>query len=398
MCTTVLRAGRAAALAFVAAGWGPSAVSAQQAGGEAQLVWPAPPEVARVRFVSSLATEADIGRKESFMRRVRRAVVGGSVEGTLRVQRPYDVFAWQPERIYVSDGLTQALLLFDRTRREAELVGLDVPGGLQKPAGIGPGPAGGLMVADQGGRRAVQLDSAGHFVRTFGGPHLLVNPVDAAADTATGLVYVVDSYLHQVVVFDAGGEVVRRLGRQDVEAKALAQAAEQPARPTHETPGGGTSESVGPHRAQTRDALNNRGEGEGEFKYPYSVAVAGDGTVYVSDQMNFRVLAFDRGGSFLRQIGEVGTQPGQFARPKGVAVDAGGRLYVVDAAFNNVQIFEPSGRLLLAFGGGGSGAGLQILPLGLAIDASQRIYVTDRFNNRIQVYQYVGPDAAGGAE
>lgn len=376
-------------------GWS-EAAPAQQAQ-VAPVVWPAPPEATRIRYVSSLATEADIGRKESFMRRVRRAVVGGSVEGALRVQRPYDVFARSPEQVYVTDGLTQGILLFDRTRHEARLIGLTVPGGLQKPMGIGPGPAGGLVVADQMARRVVQLDAAGNFVRSFGGPDQLANPVDAATDTATGQVYVVDSHLHQVIVYGPDGGVIRRLGRQDLDAEALRLALATPGQPTHETPGGG-SEAVGPHRATTHDALENRGEGPGEFKYPYSVSIAGDGTVYVSDQMNFRVLAFDREGNFLRQIGKVGTQPGHFARPKGVAVDREGHLFVVDAAFNNVQIFEPDGRLLLAFGSGGDGPGRQILPLGLAIDDTERVYVADRFNNRIQIYQYVRPEDAGGQE
>jgi hypothetical protein len=357
-----------------------SGLAAQQA----ELTWPAAPEQARVRYVGALSSEADVGKKESLLRRLRRLMVGGGREGVLRVQRPFDVSPGLDSRLFVSDGLTQALLLFDRTRKEARLAGLDVPGGLAKPMGIGASGNGGVVVADQQARRMVQLDGEGRYLRSFGGPLQLLNPVDAAVDTTAHLYYVVDSYLHQVLVFDAQGQLVRRLGRQRGDVAAAGQGRPVDSATVARHPGGLDAGAV-----RTRDVFENRGEGHGEFKYPASVAVAGDGTVYVSDQMNFRVQAFSREGKFLRQIGQMGVHPGSFARPKGIGLDRDGHLYTVDAAFNNIQIFNPAGQLLLSFGRGGQGPGEQILPIGVAVDGQDRIYVADRFNNRIQIYALV---------
>ncbi len=150
------------------------------------------------------------------------------------------------------------------------------------------------------------------------------------------------------------------------------------------------------NQSDPSDVWENRGAEPGEFRYPVSADVGPDGTLYVSDQMNFRVQAFDREGRFLRQFGGLGKMPGSFARPKGVAVDANGHIYVVDAAFNNVQVFNRDGSLLIVFGSLGHGEGEHWLPLGISVDESNRIYVADRFNNRTQVYEYLEPPSEDG--
>jgi DNA-binding beta-propeller fold protein YncE len=325
-----------------------------------------------------------MGKREPFFRRLGRALVGGKRSGVIRVARPFDVAAVTPDRLFVSDGLTRGLLLFDRGHKDARLVGTDVPGGLLKPMGIGAGGGGSVLLADQAARRVVVLGPDGRFLRAFGDTTTLLNPVDVAADTTAGRFYVVDSYQHQVLVFGPAGELIQRLGKTSGDRTGARPSGIQDGAPPH------AGHPLGPgERPRTRDVVGNRGEAPGEFKYPGAVAVGADGMVYVSDQMNFRVQAFDRTGNIVRVIGQVGTLPGSFARPKGVAVDSQGHLYVVDAAFGNVQLFQADGSLLLPFAGGGAATGGPILPLGIATDGLDRIYLADRFNNRILIYEYL---------
>jgi DNA-binding beta-propeller fold protein YncE len=373
-------------------------VAAQQ--GESPLpVWPPPPEVERIRWVGSLSSERQLGRKESFFARLKRSIAGTRVGGSYAISRPYDVFAPDSSRIYVSDGVTPAIILFDRASRQVHFLGEDVPGGLAKPMGLGGDAGGHLYVADQVGRRVVVFDEHGRFVRTFGGRDVLLNPVDVAVDVEAGRYYVVDSYLHQVVVFDSTGEVVGRIGRT---AADLSRQPPGPTVGTHQelTPGGGSEAASDasfpghpagsrPHRAQTRDLLDNRGNGNAEFRYPVAATVAADGTLWIVDQLNFRIQAFDRQGTFLRSFGQLGSTPGSFARPKGISVDSEGHVYVSDAAFNNLQVFDPDGRLLLTVCSGGPKAGELQLPMGLTVDRNDRIYVADRYNNRIATLQYL---------
>ena len=108
-------------------------------------------------------------------------------------------------------------------------------------------------------------------------------------------------------------------------------------------------------RYEQSDLVANRSKSPGAFHFPAFVDVGPDGTVYVSDGMNFRIQAFDANGAYLFHFGFHGDTPGGFARPKDLAIDSEGQVYVVDAAFNNIQIFTAKGELLLAFGAIGSG-------------------------------------------
>ncbi|MFQ5552045.1 MAG: 6-bladed beta-propeller, partial [Gemmatimonadales bacterium] len=227
------------------------------------------------------------------------------------------------------------------------------------------------------------FDAQGNYLRSVGGPEHLLNPVDVAVDPIDGRIHVADSHLHQIVTFSSDGELLGRLGVTDA---LPADVRERHARAED------SNEPRGPI-----DAYQNRSGEPGEFRFPLSLAVTRDGTLYVSDGLNFRVQVFDRFGNYVRQIGELGDGPGSFARPKGIAVDSYGHLYVADASFNNVQVFDAEGNLLLAFAEGGQGEGQILLPLGLSLDAQDRIWIADRFNNRTQVFQYIAGSEGGGA-
>lgn len=344
------------------------------------LVWPAPPDQPRISYVGSLSSEADLGKRTPFLKRLARALTGGRREAILRLERPFDLYTRDGKRVYFTNGTLGAVMLLDRQAKKGLLLGTDVPGGLRKPMGLGGDGHDSLYVADAGNRRVVVLGPDGHFIRAIGGAGLLLNPVDVAVDAAAGRVYVVDSYLHQVLVFDPLGTLLGRIGKQ---AGSVGD------RPALETTTATPDSAPGHVAASPSDVWENRGGGVGEFRYPVSAAVGPEGTLYVSDQMNFRVQAFSRDGQHLRTIGRLGDRPGTFTRPKGVAVDSEGHLYVADGAFNNVQMFDGEGRLLMAFGSLGVGPGQHWLPLGLTIDEQNCIYVADRYNNRAQIYQYI---------
>jgi DNA-binding beta-propeller fold protein YncE len=379
----------------------------------AKVVWPAPPEPARIAYAGFLRSDLELGRKESFFARLKQALAG-TEKSVVALQRPYDVYTDDADRMYVSDGSLSRVVVFDPKTKATRFLGTEGHGRLGKPMGLG-GDGKQVYVADPAAKRVVVFRADGEFVRAFGGDAVLLNPVDVAVDAARGRVYVADSYLHQVVVFDLAGNVVQRIGRDagDIAKKKNVVALLTPRThseatrlqygdaPAAAAGGREANGSVAAHLppgyiAEPRDLTENRGSGPGEFRYPAHVAVGPGGRMYVSDGMNFRVQAFDSAGRPLGAVGRLGDTPGSFARPKGVAVDSEGHLFVVDAAFNNLQVFDDQGRLLLAFGGMGRGHGELWLPLGLHIDRQDRIYVADRFNKRVQIYEFLS-DAARAA-
>ena len=370
----------------------PSALQAQRPA-DTKVVWPAPPETPRVRYVGVLQSELDIGAHGSKLAALRRQITG-ETETVVMLGRPHDVLVDRRGRFWVSDMGARQLVVFDPGRRKVSLVGdtLDVP--ILSPMGLASDGAGGVYVADALNHRVLVFDEAtGNLRRILGGPRVMLNPVDVAIDAKRSRVYVVDSFLHQVLILDPSGTLLGRIGRntQGAPEAVFAAARRMDNQPRGHGSGdphyGAAAPSTEP--PQSIDITDHRSSEDGEFRFPGFVAVAPDGTIYVSDGMNFRIQAFDADGRFLRRFGEVGDVTGSFTRPKGIAVDSEGHVYVVDAAFNNIQIFDPCGQLLLAFPGARSPAGTLNMPMGIFIDPRDRIYVASKYGGDVQIYQFL---------
>jgi DNA-binding beta-propeller fold protein YncE len=77
---------------------------------------------------------------------------------------------------------------------------------------------------------------------------------------------------------------------------------------------------------------------------PRGITVAPDGTVWVTDTGNKRLVAFDGELKLLRTIGKLGAGPGEFSDPVGIAVAPDGSLWVADAGNQRIQVLDSNGR------------------------------------------------------
>lgn len=306
---------------------------------EVHRVWPASPERSRVEFMGFLRTPADLGRRIGFLERVTTAIFGVDPVALLK---PIAVAKNDAGVLVVSDPTIPVVHLFDLERREHRFLTGDSVSPLRSPIGVAIDDTGRVYVADSILGRVFVFDERGKLVAELGVGEL-TRPTGVALDPAQEKVFVVDTVACKVFVFDPGGSKIGEFG--------------------------------------------GRGVGLGEFNSPTFIAVSPDGTINVADSLNFRVQRFRPDGTPIAAFGLPGDRAGHFARPKGISVDSEGRLYVVDAGFENIQIFEPDGTLLLSFGEPGSGAGELSLPGGVFVDASGTIWVADSFNRRIQVFR-----------
>lgn len=120
---------------------------------------------------------------------------------------------------------------------------------------------------------------------------------------------------------------------------------------------------------------------------PHDVAIAADGSVWVADAGNDRLL---RMSEDLKILTVLHGAPYKFAGPRYLDFDSQGRLYVADKYSHQIKILTADNRLLYTLGQNraGRGPGMFDRPEGVVID-KQQVWFSDTYNNRIVRYQIV---------
>lgn len=270
---------------------------------ETVVVFPSPPDTARIQFLFSLSDEND----------VRGRLSRGPSSN--RLMRPYGV-AYHAGRIFLCDTQARGVAVIDLAKQSMDWLRPEGIGQIAVPINCTVDPVDGrLYVTDSRRRQVVVFDSDLHYVSAFGPPE--GQPVDVFVQGDE--LWVTDMAGRRLRVYDKGSfELLRSI----------------------------------PEGEPSRD----------EDLYQPADLWISEGRVYVTDLGASRVQVYDVDGTWVKSIGKLGRAPGQFVRPKGITDDDQGRIYVVDAAFENIQVFEPDGTLLLYFGGGEPAAGSMQLP------------------------------------
>lgn len=306
-----------------------------------ELVWPEAPDRPRIRFLRALHGPGDFESKEGAAKLVRWFF--GAKERTMGLLNPFAVVADGDGRVWVADTGSRLLYSFDLKRESVEYVQEINSRALEYPTGLAYDSQGGrLFVADSARNFISVLSEDGEFLEEWQPPGGFKRPAGMTFSLDRKL-YVADALAGEIVVFDAEGNYLRRIGS--------------------------------PHSEN------------GRFERPVNVALGPEGEVLVVDAMNFRVEVQSSGGQPLGTIGRLGDAAGFFARPKGLAVSPEGLVYISDSAFDNIQVFDMAGKLLMYFGSAGNAAGAFNLPAGLFLDVGGRLYVADPYNQRVQVFQ-----------
>ncbi len=304
-----------------------------------QLVWPAPPAPARIKWVGEYRNAFDVGakKKRSFIDRL-----AGKAEEVIWLQRPLSVAVDAQGVLFVGD-FNLGIIAFDPPNKRIWAFSAVSGAVLPTPTGLAVDSSR-VFAASANLHTLAAYDKEGHQLGALGKADGINRPVGLAVDEAKDLLILVNGDEHAIRLYNRSLKLLKIIG--------------------------------------------GRGSEEGQFNFPTYVCILPGLGFAVSDTGNFRVQIFDFNGKFLRMFGKVGDMPGQFARPKGIAVDPDGQLYVVDATFSNFQIFDQEGRILTFVGQGGALRGQFQAPNGIAIGPDGGIYVADSINGRVQKFQY----------
>lgn len=126
----------------------------------------------------------------------------------------------------------------------------------------------------------------------------------------------------------------------------------------------------------------------GTFNQPWGIVVDSDGFVYVADTWNHRIQKFTADGTFVTQWGTfAGDIPDGFWGPRAIALDNFGRLMITDTGNKRVAVFTRDGKFVTQFGEEGGMPGQFEEPVGIAVGEDGKVYVADTWNQRIQVFE-----------
>jgi sugar lactone lactonase YvrE len=311
---------------------GPVGAAAQDA------VFPAAPQKAHYRHIETISGETGFQRDSNWWGRVKSLITGR--EQSVRLVRPQGVDL-QHNVLLVADPGAGLVHRFDLDERGySHLPHRDK---LPSPVDAAAGDRDIVYVSDSHLGRVLRFDARGKRLADL--DHDFQRPTGLAYDRERGRLYVVDTSLSTIEVFDENEAHVATFG--------------------------------------------GRGEGPGRFNLPTKICTDGDGHLYVNDAMNFRIQILDIDGTCIGSVGSQGDAPGYLSRPRGVAVDDDGHIYISDALQDAFQVFTQQGELLLFVGGEGDGPGRFRLPADMAMDGDV-LCIADSYNGRVQLMRYLG--------
>ena len=299
--------------------------------------------ISRPVFVRQFASAEDIKLEHTILNRSLDIIAGpkDAEAESYALQDPSAITTDSRHRIFITDVRAKAVHVFDFTNATySRLRGGET---LHLPLGVAADRDGNIYVSDSGLQTVLVYDSRGKFIRPLkkmkGGESFFDSVRGIAVDPATARIYVCDKFRHMVFALDQQGRVLARYGKRF------------------------------------------GGDGPGEFRYPMQVIAVG-GEIVVLDSGNYRVQILDPSGRFLKQFRVPDVENGS-----GLAMDNDGNIYVSDPQLNHVQVFSHDGQSLYTFGETGTGVGQFNGISGIWVDSGHCLYAADSNNKRIQLFQ-----------
>lgn len=316
---------------------------------EVNLVYPPPPEQPRYYYEMTITGSGNVA-EETASERFRRFATGEAARGQ-GFGKPFGLVA-VAGRIYVGDTLSRHVAMLNFPENTYKEFGNSGIGRLAKPLGMAADAAGRIYVCDGTSKRVVIYDRDGAYISAVGGDEQLERPSAVAVSSDGSRIYVVDtggvnSQNHRVRVYDQAGSHLYDIGTRGSgpgQFNLPLSAAVAPDGRLYVLDSGNFRVQAFAPDGRYLFEFGSAGRTPGHFSHPKSIAVDRDGKVFVSDSGFANIQIFDAQGRILMFMGNRSDRggPGDFILPAGVAVDQDGRVYMVDQFFRKIEVFRPA--------------------------------------------------------
>lgn len=297
---------------------------------------------------------------------VRNAVVSFVYGRRQVLQTPQYLTTDSRRRLIISDPGIPAIHVLDSQGKNS----FSILGGkgrrLQSPAGVAVDKDDNIYVADSELGMVLVYDQYGRFLRyigDFNGENMYQGPSGIAIDRNAGHLYLLDGPRHLLFMLDLEGNVLRRTGQTWDDNRAIELTRRSP---------------TGPRR----------------FSNPTEVAINHD-EVVVLDKVGTRVQIMDLQCHLLTSFSVQKASYREASSKNGLALDEHGYVYISYAGTSEVRVYSSAGGLMATFGQDGSRLGEFSAPSGLWVDANNRLYVADTANVRVQLFQLTSAAETG---
>ena len=293
--------------------------------------------------------------------------------------------------------MTTRKRLLDITTGVAQAPGFDKPWGI---ASNGEGKVyitdtnlGGVVIFDMNKQKVTLL---GQEQMSQGGPFLA--PVGITLD-GNGNIYVSDPKRNRVYSFTKDEKPRKVIGDDKTLNWPVGMAVDDALGRLYVVSGRNHNIAVFDLEGNYITSFGQRGGGDGEFNFPTDLDVDSHGNIVVADSMNARVQVLDSAGKFIRKFGQRGDRPEDFKIIKGIAVSREDNIFVVDSATEKILVFNNEGEPLTSIGGTAVVAetmrlspGGFLIPQDIDIDKNDAVYVVDSMNKRFQIFQVINEE------
>ena len=197
--------------------------------------------------------------------------------------------------IVVADNSNHRVQVLDKNgnflRKFGERGNLDHQ--LNYPQGLSVNGNGDIIVANSVNQLIKMFSSNGQYLGKFGGVGSLINPNHCIQH---GQYFIVPDYGdHSIKMFDLGGKLISRFGRE--------------------------------------------GSKDGEFNGAHYLSINKEGFLTVCNTFNHRIQVFELSGKFVTKFGCEGSERGELKHPNSTANLSDGKIVVCDKENNHIQVF-----------------------------------------------------------